>query len=419
MNNVTCPYCNETASRKAGFYADGSQKYLCKSCGKKHNGHTAIIRDPEQYLTCPYCNSTHTKKGGHLSSGTQRFICKSCNRYFSEKTVIKQPITATCPDCKSHNLRRTGFNKLGIQRYVCKDCGRKFVEEVTVRPKSSHQVVCPKCNHHYAKKGGQTGNKSQYWICLQCGHKYLEDPRYKHVTDEQKREIVSLMNCGYTPREIGDKIGKTGRTIKSILESINPAFKDRVCRNIALKRERLKQVTVARKQRQQQLEQEQKEKRLQEQKREIVKMYTQEGLTKKQIATKLHIAVNTVNIATDGLMSKDEHQKFMIRKLIMSGKNPDKVCAEYNYNKSNIYKLMERDYRNEVITPQQTDLIIKFGVMLDVPVEYLAEYVPCSEKKCKEVMKQYSHLKVPRKKILPTEQELALDKIALEKFVGH
>ena len=45
-------------------------------------------------------------------------------------------------------------------------------------------------------------------------------------------------------------------------------------------------------------------------------------------------------------------------------------------------------YKKEKITQEQEDLILKYGFHLNVPVDYLAEYIKCSEHKCEEVLKK-------------------------------
>ena len=73
---------------------------------------------------------------------------------------------------------------------------------------------------------------------------------------------------------------------------------------------------------------------------------------------------------------------------ILNGKNVEKVALEYNYSTEHLRKVMAPYYKKEKITQEQEDLIIKYGFRLNVPVDYLAEYIKCSEHKCKEVLKR-------------------------------
>ena len=72
-------------------------------------------------------------------------------------------------------------------------------------------------------------------------------------------------------------------------------------------------------------------------------------------------------------------------------------------------------YKQEKLSTEQKQLIYRFGIECAVPVDYLAPYINCTKKICKEYL---SNFKVKqRKRYVPTEQEKAFDKMELDKFV--
>ena len=69
----------------------------------------------------------------------------------------------------------------------------------------------------------------------------------------------------------------------------------------------------------------------------------------------------------------------------------------------------------ENITTEQKANIVKFGIGAAVPVEYVAPYIPCSIKKCQEILSKYTVK--PRKKYERTEQEKHQDWYDLDKYI--
>ena len=84
---------------------------------------------------------------------------------------------------------------------------------------------------------------------------------------------------------------------------------------------------------------------------------------------------------------------------ILAGHNMKKVSLKYNYPLKSISELMKAHYKAEKITLEQRKMIIKYGYYLRVPVDYMAEYVKCSEHKCQEVLRKFN------KKIMSTSHD--------------
>ena len=209
---IKCPHCNGRKLRKAGHNESGTQRYLCKTCGKKFTPGNTIGIIPEG-VECFYCHSTNLKKGGHLASGSQRYQCKDCGRYFSDKTIEREPITDSCTSCGSNNIRRCGHNACGSQRYICRDCGKRFTINPMTKQAPRFDKECPICHNKKAVRAGHTGQGKQYWKCTECGHKFLTDGKYTHLTEVTKELIVELLQAGLNKVEIAKQLGISVRSV--------------------------------------------------------------------------------------------------------------------------------------------------------------------------------------------------------------
>ena len=83
-------------------------------------------------------------------------------------------------------------------------------------------------------------------------------------------------------------------------------------------------------------------------------------------------------------------------------------------------KLTEID-KTETLSKEQKEFIYKWGVMLNVPVEYLAPYVPCSYYACQKELDKYK--KDINKVKIATKPEISnrdreFDRIFLNKFIS-
>ncbi len=90
---------------------------------------------------------------------------------------------------------------------------------------------------------------------------------------------------------------------------------------------------------------------------------------------------------TSGVISPED--KVSIVQKVLAGKNIEKLKSEYKCTSEFIKDLVKPHYASETITPEQKKDIIKYGYYLRVPVDYMAEYIKCSEHKCEEVLKKF------------------------------
>ena len=92
------------------------------------------------------------------------------------------------------------------------------------------------------------------------------------------------------------------------------------------------------------------------------------------------------------ILDKPKPPAESIAKLILAGGNVQGIINRYGYTPREIERLMLAHYANEKITQNQKTDIIKYGYYLKVPVDYMAEYIKCSEHKCEEVLRAYKKI---------------------------
>ena len=83
-------------------------------------------------------------------------------------------------------------------------------------------------------------------------------------------------------------------------------------------------------------------------------------------------------------------------------------------------KLTEID-KTETLSKEQKEFIYKWGVVLNIPVEYLAPYVPCSYYACQKELDKYKKevdkiRNIAKPQVSNRDREF--DKIFLNKFIS-
>ena len=82
-------------------------------------------------------------------------------------------------------------------------------------------------------------------------------------------------------------------------------------------------------------------------------------------------------------------QRETLIRAVLAGKNVHKLTVQFNCTRDYIRRLLKPYYDKEAITIEQKKDIIRYGYHLRVPVDYMAEYIKCSEHKCEEVLKKF------------------------------
>ena len=453
MEYGVCPHCGGK-TRKSGHNKSGSQRWLCLDCGKKSSGETTLksFQEYNSEVECPYCHGHHIKKGGKLRSGVQRYECKDCKRFFSDNTVLKPDLGKICPYCGSHEIGTAGHNRNGTVRYRCKDCKRRFVENPQQKPVSKHYAVCPRCGHTWGRKAGHTGSGAQYYKCLNCDHKFLLNPVYKQFSDEQKQKLYSLKIQGIQNEIIAKEMDCSVKTISNIFreapEDIKKAY---TAMKVEKAKERAKMKEFRKLWRKKEAEIKRQKKReekaaltdkIKQTKAKIEKIHIEyralkrlkkwitdfrmkEEERKRQLTIRERLALYKAEkqkaekernmIAQKGITLEVEELK-EVKEQILSGVSIDKILEDHDMKKEVVKQLESIYTRSETLTPFQEDMIVKFGIGCGVPVDYLAPYVPCSQKACKKILSRYK--RVERPKVELSQKDRNFDKLLLDKFLA-
>ena len=418
-----CPYCGG-ALKSTGWNASGTRRYACKECGKRCSGENPTKSLPvHSEIPCPYCGTHNARKLRQLKDGTKRYQCNECGKGFSANTVISKPVNLTCPSCGGKHIHRSGHDTAtGKQRYKCADCNRKFVENPTQCLFQKHEKECPSCHHIGAKKAGKSNGK-QYYICLNCNTKFLEGGTRRHIRKTEKERILQMMKQGITRLDIAKELNISVKTIYNFLSKCEEY------RHIAERHKQLQNERAVRNERLEHLYKikEKKVQRFMPYNRipygffygfmKLAKQYLA-GELKKTEFDKMMTALTVkefekVSLTREELIYKQNKKKACMA--IMRGMSTNYI-SRYNVTMADIKASLQTLYKNEKLTPEQEDTIVKFGVGCRVPVEYLAPYVPCSQRLCRNILKNYT-IPAPKKHEV-SEHEKAFDKIWLDKFLG-
>ena len=309
-------------------------------------------------MICPKCGSEHVQKKG-FRAGKQRFHCMTCNATFTEGVKYKKkekyiPIDESiiCPSCGSSHIRRDGRTG-SYQRYECYDCRKNFSDYTIIRELNKIPYKCPYCGGELVYGGyGRKGQRK--YLCKECGRSCSAsetgEPK-AHVTFSQiNKEIkcpeCSSLNINLKGSAKGRKKYACGDCGKTFLEDVEGKRYTDVNRNHAI-------------------ELIQKGKNLESVAEECG--YTRDYLRKITKNSRMSCAVSDV----------------------LKGINISKVAQKHAVSLPDLRNAVEPEYLKETVTKEQKEMIIKFGVHLNVPLDYLAEYIPCSEHKCVEVMEAY------------------------------
>lgn len=79
----------------------------------------------------------------------------------------------------------------------------------------------------------------------------------------------------------------------------------------------------------------------------------------------------------------------VLKLIFLKGASIEQVVEQTNLSPSKINIITEPFYARENISLEKKKLIIQYGYYLRVPIEYLAEYIPCSRKACERVLSEY------------------------------
>ena len=277
-----------------------------------------------------------------------------------------------CPNCGSNKVHKKGM-RVGKQRYKCPACGANFTEGkeyiAAKKKKPLKNIKCPYCGSIEIKRDGKLGKKrAQRYKCKSCNRGFSSITKLIIKLNKERKTDKKCPYCSTLLNFIGYNKSKSLKRymcpscFKTCTEDSegNPVYR----------------------------------KKFNEVNKEIkcpncgtynLKKAGFSNGHRRYVCKECHRGFRETTLSKAYPLENKEK----VIELILKGKSPKKVAKEYSYNLDYVRHLLLPYYKKESISEEQKAMIIKYGVMLKVPVDYLAEYVPCSERKCKEVIKEY------------------------------
>lgn len=270
-----------------------------------------------------------------------------------------------CPNCGSIKLQKKG-TRAGKQRYKCNKCGANFtqgVEYVKQIKREPVQLRCPQCDSNHIRRDGISARGLQRYECYDCHTNFDE------ISIKKKKRIT--WKCPYC----GGDLSYSGFGRKKQRE-----YKCKVCDRSCSADASGKPIATY---------------KFREVNKEIqcpdcgTYDISKSGSSKGRKRYKCNECGRVFSYGDNvKRVHKTNSQQEAMEK-ILKGKSRKKVAEEYGYTVDYLNKLVKTDEYKESLTQEQINTIIRFGVFCNVPVDYLAEYIPCSEIKCLEVIREY------------------------------
>lgn len=269
-----------------------------------------------------------------------------------------------CPKCQSSKLQKKGI-RAGKQRYRCTECGANFTKGVEYHPLKHYppltEIVCPQCGDSHIIRDGKLLNGTPRYQCQSCGSNFSAKTLYSHKKAIQWKcpycngKLIHAGNSkkgnnSYLCKNCGKSCtaDQSGKPIKRDLpfSLVNDSVHCPYCQTLKVKKAG----------------------------------YTKYGNQKYECKVCGHV------------FNKDSKVKGDIQEVIISilnGKSIKQRAQDSGYSGEYLRKIMAPYYKTEKITAEQKKNIIRYGYFLNVPVDYMAEYIKCSEHKCKEVLQKF------------------------------
>lgn len=265
-----------------------------------------------------------------------------------------------CPNCKSTKLQKKGLRDRK-QRYRCSSCGASFTKGIPYKPAQKLPKVekeCPKCGSNHIIRDGKLEDGSQRYECISCGTNFSSKTILPGIKWSCPYCNGKLIYSGYSRKGCHEymckKCGRSctadakGKPIKREypFPLINTEIKCPRCSSTRIKKA---------------------------------------GFSTSRTQRLICMDCNKpFSVTTKVRPPKEE-----LIKLILEGHNLNKLSESSGYSVRYLRRIAQHSYAQEVISDEQAQIIIKYGYHLKVPVDFMAEYIKCSEHKCREVLANY------------------------------
>jgi transposase-like protein len=279
-------------------------------------------------------------------------------------------MTETCPNCGSLNIQKKGI-RAGKRRFRCTSCGANFTEGVVyIKSKRLKPLkkTCPYCGNKKVIRRGTLDDGTKRYECTSCHLSFSN----KTIAENRKTSKGKDLKCPYC----GEHLVYSGKNRNngsqrfycnscnrscSADKNGNPVIRESfTSTNTSVECPRCRSLNV------------------------IKSGY---GSTNKPRYKCKDCGKMFTENPDKAPHSKDEEQQAISKVLL--GYPVEKVAIEFGYSLERLKRVLRPWYRKEQITKQQKKDIIKFGYYLKVPVNYMAEYVKCSERKCLDTIKDF------------------------------
>ncbi len=139
----SCIFCGHNNIVRAGKNKRGSQRYICRKCGKYFNENTdpniGVILNGKKY--CSKCKTFKLVSEFQSTNGRLRYCCKKCASKSSKARF------------RNHNITEFEFvNLIDSQKNMCPICGDKFksykhaIIDHNHKNGKNRELLCSKCN---------------------------------------------------------------------------------------------------------------------------------------------------------------------------------------------------------------------------------------------------------------------------------
>ena len=381
MEQLICPRCNGQHIIKQGFLPSGKRRYLCKDCKKGFSSHQEMLKS---VVSCFYCKSDNTVKAGKTTHNAQVYKCNDCGRRFNEGRVQYEFIDTPCPYCGGE-LHNKGWSNNGtVRRFKCQSCKRTFSGDLNNLKIKTIEKPCPYCGSQDVRKGGRLSSGAKRYKCNDCGKGYNENT----VLTETPHKPEYCPKCNATHINLSGHDTKTGKQ----------RYKCVTCGYKFVENPQYPTPVVWQKQ---------------------CPNCDHVGARKagKSNGKQYYQCFNCGHKYLEGGLYKhiNERKRKEIIHQYIKGHTATQIAQQLETTERTVRNVMASYYKKEQLSVEQKQLIYKFGIECNVPVDYLAPYINCTKNMCKKYLSQFK-LK-PKKVYIPTEQEKYFDRMELEKFI--
>ena len=268
-----------------------------------------------------------------------------------------------CPNCGNTKIYKQG-RKNGKQRYHCTGCGAYFTEGIPykISTVNTSGIKCPNCGSSNIVGNGKLRKEYQKYLCKDCKTSF---------SDLTNSLFKIRQKCPYC----GSSLNYSGKGKKGQIEYYCPSCKKSCSGDIVtgkpIKRYFFKEINDS-----------------------IIcpRCFSKKLRKAGIIRGRQKYECTECGRAFIPEATKKVHSPIEIQKVIdeiLKGGDVNEIAKKYNYSNDRIRRLIKPYYEKEKITEKQKSLILTYGHYLKVPVEYIAEYIPCSRKMCKKVLEEY------------------------------